>query len=78
MDALALVNNMYRVDCIQCKNVAGSPGPADVREWWQSLGIQMKAENGYNVESITGSAGYSYAGLKACCFAWSPTWRDIS
>jgi hypothetical protein len=68
-DVLALVvsNGKYRVDSIQCKNVASSPGPVAVRKWWQSLGIEMKENNEYDLKPTTGSAGYSYAGLKSFC-----------
>ena len=63
--ALIVTPEGAKLISIQCKHYTKSPGAAEVRKWWDSLGIDFSEENAnWNPDEET-SAGYSLKGLLA-------------
>jgi hypothetical protein len=68
-DVLVLVmdfeSNVFELETIQCKHFKKSPGPETILPWWSSLGIALHDDGKWNVEPMAGSAGHSFAGMRA-------------
>ena len=54
-----------KIDSIQCKYYKRKETPETCRNWWASLGVDLKADGSSNFHPESGSAGYYYAGLLA-------------